>query len=200
VIRVVIFDFAGVVASDEADLWTYTYSAVVKKTDLSKNELSRMLSKHWPNMRLGKYSLDILWKEIKEKSKKPISIQELRKGLYDSLTIDQRVVNLIKGLKRKRIRVILLSNETKQGITNKIKKFHLRELFDQIYCSAYLGMAKPDPSLFFNVLKRNKLQPNEVVFIDDQRHIVEGAKKLGIPSILYKKFHQFKKQLYHYII
>lgn len=45
--------------------------------------------------------------------------------------------------------------------------------------------------------KRFNVKPNEVIYIDDQEDNLSDAKKLGIHTILYKDFKQFKKEFFN---
>jgi putative hydrolase of the HAD superfamily len=56
--------------------------------------------------------------------------------------------------------------------------------FDQFFGCQYLsheiGLCKPDPALFQYVLADLQLSPSTVLYLDDNREIVEAAKELGI--------------------
>ena len=47
-----------------------------------------------------------------------------------------------------------------------------------------MGLWKPDAEIYREVLRTNKLQPNEVIFFDDNLHNIESAKALGMQTIL----------------
>ena len=53
-------------------------------------------------------------------------------------------------------------------------------LFKNVYFSYRLHLKKPDPKIFKWVLKENKLDPAETLFIDDTLMHVEAARELGI--------------------
>jgi putative hydrolase of the HAD superfamily len=53
-------------------------------------------------------------------------------------------------------------------------------LFENIYFSYRLHLKKPDLAIFTWVLKENKLDPTETLFIDDTLMHVEAARELGI--------------------
>lgn len=58
-----------------------------------------------------------------------------------------------------------------------------RNLFDVIIESCCVGYAKPDPEIYTLCLENLRLKPNEVVFLDDLKDNIEGAKEMGIPAI-----------------
>ncbi len=47
-----------------------------------------------------------------------------------------------------------------------------------------MGMWKPDAEIYHEVLRANKLQPNEVIFFDDNLQNIESAKAIGMQTIL----------------
>jgi epoxide hydrolase-like predicted phosphatase len=66
-----------------------------------------------------------------------------------------------------------------------VKNFN--DYFDHVYYSCRVGMRKPDKEIFEMVLSKNKLQPNETVFIDDSEQHVKGAGECGINAFLLPK-------------
>ena len=88
---------------------------------------------------------------------------------------------------RMRYRVYLLSNTNKIHVPafldsvqreNKIADF--RQEFDGTYFSCEMGMRKPDPDIFEQVLKATYASPERTLFIDDSIQHVEGARKVGL--------------------
>ncbi|OCH95499.1 HAD-like protein [Obba rivulosa] len=60
---------------------------------------------------------------------------------------------------------------------------HLRALFDDFCDSSTLGMRKPEPEFYLVACKRNGIQPNEAVFLDDLGINLKAAQKLGMEVI-----------------
>jgi glucose-1-phosphatase len=66
-----------------------------------------------------------------------------------------------------------------------VKNFN--DYFDEVYYSCRAGMRKPDKEIFEMVLSKNKLNPEETVFIDDSVQHVKGAGQCGIKAYLLPK-------------
>ncbi len=88
----------------------------------------------------------------------------------------------------------LLSNTCETHITafendlyldHGVKNFN--DYFDEVYYSCRVGMRKPDKEIFEMVLSKNKLKPEETVFIDDSIQHVKGAGQCGINAYLLPK-------------
>lgn len=57
-------------------------------------------------------------------------------------------------------------------------------LFEKAYFSQMMGLRKPHPEIFEQVLSENHLAPHETLFIDDSPQHIEGAKKVGLNTLL----------------
>lgn len=103
---------------------------------------------------------------------------------------EERIIRL-KKLKEQ-YRIFLLSNTNQiheEAFTKKIQNENsiesLEELFEQVYFSHKIKLRKPNKDVFEFVLNQNDLKAEETLFIDDSPQHLEGAKKLGIKTILY---------------
>ena len=56
--------------------------------------------------------------------------------------------------------------------------------FDKVYYSHRVGMRKPDKEIFQLILDQNSLNPEKTLFIDDSPQHIEGAKKVGLHTLL----------------
>ena len=73
-----------------------------------------------------------------------------------------------------------MTNADKQGLNRKLKITGLGKYFQTIVCSHDLGHAKEE-QLFWKKLRVNcDLNFNRTLLIDDNLHVLETAKKIGI--------------------
>ena len=109
------------------------------------------------------------------------------------LEIPLKKLEFIHGLK-KDYNVFLLSNTNEIHIKrfeddlrkrNVLKKFY--ECFDKVYYSSRMGKRKPDENCFNQVLKENKLIPEQTLFIDDSIQHIKGAKVVGLKTFHLEK-------------
>lgn len=114
---------------------------------------------------------------------------------WNSLLLDMPIerVELLKTL-RSKYRLFLLSNTSSIHITqvNKILEAatgikNLDELFDKVYLSYEMGIMKPDPDIYLQVLKEQNIKAEETLFLDDNADNIKSAAKLGINTILVQK-------------
>ena len=101
------------------------------------------------------------------------------------LDLPEKRLALLLSLKSK-YKLFLLSNTNAihiKAISNQLGNTQWKDfcnLFDKMYLSHEIGVRKPSIEAFQFILKQQKLNPNEVLFIDDSPQHIEGAKKLGI--------------------
>ena len=104
------------------------------------------------------------------------------------LDIPPARIDLLKSLKSK-YRTFLLSNTNAIHVkcfNESLQKAYgmecLDELFEKVYYSHILRMRKPDAEIYQYVLKENKLNAGETLFIDDNIKNIEGARSIGIQT------------------
>ena len=54
------------------------------------------------------------------------------------------------------------------------------QCFDKVYYSYEMGMRKPDPAIFRELIKRHELHPQRTLFVDDKKENTDAAAALGI--------------------
>jgi glucose-1-phosphatase len=108
--------------------------------------------------------------------------------------IPQERIDLIKFL-RKNYRTAVLSNTNQihvekfdEILQQNTSEKSLFELFDLVFLSHEMGLAKPDVAIYETVLKKISISPDKVLFFDDLAANLEGAKKTGIQT--YQISHQ----------
>jgi epoxide hydrolase-like predicted phosphatase len=89
----------------------------------------------------------------------------------------------------------LISNVGTSWIDDKLLTKDEQALFDSLIYSYRVGMIKPDPEIYLLAAKQLGVEPSECVFVDDIAEYCRAAEKLGMQSIVYDSFLDFKKEL-----
>ena len=82
------------------------------------------------------------------------------------------------------------------------KLFEEKNIYDIFQFNIYsfkVGTNKPDLKIYKLLLRKLKLSPKEVLFIDDNPICITPAKKMGMKTILYKNNNQLKKELKRFL-
>lgn len=95
--------------------------------------------------------------------------------------------NVIATLREnKSLKMAMLNNESGPLNDYRIEKFGLTEYFDGFFCSAYLGMRKPEPRIFRAGAAMLHFRPEECAFVDDRDKNCAAAAQVGMHAIQYK--------------
>ena len=96
------------------------------------------------------------------------------------------MMETIDKLREKGHRCVLGSNtfEPHMTVVEKMEEKPLSHL-DHLYLSYKMGVAKPSPDFFLHILEKEKVSPEDTVFIDDRAYNTDVASSLGIKTLLY---------------
>jgi HAD superfamily hydrolase (TIGR01509 family) len=84
---------------------------------------------------------------------------------------------------RKKYKLALVSN-CAAGTDKVIRSLGLADFFDCITLSYQVGVRKPDKRLYIEALNCLRLDANECVFVADEISDLEGAREIGLKTIL----------------
>jgi putative hydrolase of the HAD superfamily len=93
---------------------------------------------------------------------------------------------------RRRCRTALLTNNVAGASWRASFPF---ELFDVVVDSSEVGVRKPDPVIFRELLRRLELAPDRVAFVDDLPRNVAAAAALGIRAVAFTDEPQCRAEL-----
>lgn len=195
-IKAIIFDVGGVCLEDNPMVFL---GKLEEKAGMSKKELYFLTwdTKEWrllyqKGLLTEKQLLEVLKK--KGMVKEDVLIYIMKNGRKEILRPMPEVLKFIEKLK-KRYKVYALSNVDRESVEYVKKKISIYNVFDDAVLSCEIGMAKPEQEIYKYVLKRFVLKPEECIFIDNRPKNVEGARKVGIKSILFESIEQIKRDL-----
>lgn len=98
---------------------------------------------------------------------------------------DENIVSKIKEINSS-IKVIIATNHV-TAIKEWIVKQPFYDSLDGLFISAELNCCKPALSFYDKVSQAMKIDPNEILFVDDSPKNIEGAKEYGMKTLLYNK-------------
>ena len=188
--KAVIFDFGNVIINIDFKRIYQTFAIYTSKSEayIEKQITDNQLFRRYES---GQFTDEEFREIIRQVLGFPLSDTEINKA-WNAVLLDIPAdrIELIKKIRQK-YPVYLLSNTNNihikasnyylwkaHGISN------LDQLFDKLFLSYEMGMWKPDTEIYYHMLKKIKLQPNETLFLDDNINNIESAKSIGIQTIL----------------
>lgn len=185
-IKSIIFDCFGVLTEDGWLAFLHKYS-----TDENSEQL-RYLN-HQADMGLIKY--ESFLEQICEitGAEKAEAHETITKTHHPNLPLFE----YIKELKKDGYILGVISNAGSE-LTDYLADQYV-DIFDVITLSYQVNAVKPQPKIYLAHLSKLGLKPEETVFIDDRDYNCEGARAVGMKSILYSDLEVLKRDLEQYL-
>jgi epoxide hydrolase-like predicted phosphatase len=100
-------------------------------------------------------------------------------------TANAELIDFARGL-RPRYRTGIVSNSFVGAREREQAAYGFEDLVDEVVYSHECGMNKPDPAIYALACERLRVEPAQMVFLDDFGPCVEGARQAGIHAVLYQ--------------
>ena len=172
--NVVLFDFFGVISSEIAPIWFRRYLDD-SAADKIKSDIVSLAD-------VGIITEEEMYQRISERI--GVAPDVIAKEWQELININGELVEYIKRVKEK-YPVYLLSNAIEPFLTRILKAHDLYPLFDKIFISSEMGIAKPGTEFFMHVINDLGIDPKNAVMIDDNPSNIEGARASGIDGIVF---------------
>lgn len=184
-IKNIVFDLGGVIV----DLEMERVCACFREIGMPR--MAELMDPCYPadvneRMESGKLSWEDACDEMRRLDNRPDVTNEQIRWVYEEFLarIDEEKLQTIEQLREQGYRTYVLSNTNPVAI--EIVRAHFRrhgremeQLFDGIFLSFELGILKPSPAIFEEVIRRTGIRPEESLFIDDGKRNADAAHALG---------------------
>jgi putative hydrolase of the HAD superfamily len=187
-IKAVIFDYFGVVATD-------SYWGDVKKLfNLNGNK------KDIDKLALKVNDGDISWYEFCKKIGNFIDIspEEVDKK-YHELKLNKELILYIHLLKQNGLKIGLLSNASSEFLHSILNETGMNNIFDSVVVSSDIGVSKPHPQIYSKMLDNLCIYAHESLFIDDMHANIAGAEAIGMQTVQFFDTKQTIKEISRYL-
>jgi putative hydrolase of the HAD superfamily len=183
--RAVIFDFGGVI-------WNMRWDRsreLEEAHGLSRGSIFTTLygSEVWRDVERGRGDRDA-WLEGAHKALEQLAgrpLPPLHAEWRASQEPIRATIELVRAL-RATHRTGILSNADATLRARLADMLRIVDLFDDIVCSAEVGLAKPEPEIYALACERLGLPAGACVFVDDHEPNVSAAKAAGLRAVLYR--------------
>jgi putative hydrolase of the HAD superfamily len=186
-LNTLIFDFGGVLGSDSDTI----FIDVLKKNKIQNETALKIWLDFWPNLKTGEISVDFIWEEVKKHTSADIKklVREYNKAIF----VDPKMLDFCRNLKKYKLGI--LANESYEWMNVKRKKGKLDEIFNVVYSSADIQVAKPEHEAFIKTLNALEAKPQETLFVDNLERNTKAAEELGMKTVLFENSDKLIKTL-----
>ncbi|MFA7377774.1 MAG: HAD family hydrolase [Patescibacteria group bacterium] len=171
-IRNIIFDWSGVIKDCvNSQLWVINKMfSEFGVSDISLEEFK----KKWrqPYMKFYNEFIPELTLEEEQIVYKKVISKSPKSSYYPG------IVNLIKDLKSKGVRMVVISSDFSENLKEEINNFNLNNIFIDVISDSH---DKTDDVI--NVINKYKFDKEDTIIIGDSNHEVEAGKKAGIKTL-----------------
>jgi putative hydrolase of the HAD superfamily len=194
-ITTVISDFGGVLTTP----LLHSFAAFQDHTGISWEALGRAMQRAaerdgaFPLFELEKGRmteaefLEMLAEGLEAELGERPELHGFRDIYFDALDPNERMVELMRDLKRRGYRMALLTNNVREWEPLWRSLLPVDEIFELIVDSAFVDMRKPEPGIYELTLDRlGGTPPQECLFVDDVEVNCEAARELGMTVVHFR--------------
>ena len=156
-----------------------TFANFWRTTQLEYTWLRSLMKRHKDFWKITEDSLD--------KSMKVFNIDKEMKyellDLYKVLSTYPEVKEVLKNLKKKNLKLAILSNGTPKLLKELVSSNSLNDVFDDLFSIEEVKIYKPHSKVYELPIKKYKLTANEITFLSANTWDVSGGGNYGYNSI-----------------
>ena len=187
-IKAIIFDAYGTLfdvnsaaemcKSKIGDKWE-NFSNYWRMTQLEYTFLRTLMGRYRDFWQITEDSLDKSMKVYKI----DISLKEELLKLYKKLSVFPEVKQTLISLKKKKLKLAILSNGTPALLNGLVRSNDLNDLFNDIFSIDEVKVYKPSTQVYEIPIKKYQIEKNEVAFLSANTWDVSGGGNFGYISI-----------------
>ena len=181
-IKALLFDFGRVISAPKPGSLFHLYE---KELGLAPDTINTIMfdSPFWQQALVGRLTMSEYWQAIGPQlnlmSEEKVRAFEQR--YFDDETINPVMPGLLEQFAEP-FRLAIVSNHP-PGLHEWLAAWKIEHFFEVVICSGDVGVAKPDPAVFFLALDRLDIGAPEAFFIDDTAEHVRAARRSACMAI-----------------
>ena len=160
------------------DKWE-SFANYWRTTQLEYTWLRSLMNRHKDFWKITEDSLDKSMKFFKIDN----SIRNDLLDLYKVLSPFSEVKETLKKLKKKDLKLAILSNGTPSLLKNLVKNNNLENIFDDIFSIEEVGIFKPDSKVYELPVNKYNIKKDEILFLSANTWDVSGGGNYGYNSV-----------------
>lgn len=167
-----------------------------KLFNLDAVEMNKRHALTFDTYEIGKISLDVYLDRIVFYEPRNFTREKFKEFMFDQSQPHPKMIELFLDLKHRfDFKIVVVSNEGRELMINRINRFNLKEFVDVFICSCFVQLRKPDEEIFRLAFDIAQANPKEVIYIDDRLMLVEIGRQLGMTALQHTTFENTQQQL-----
>ncbi len=115
--------------------------------------------------------------------------------LIQGYEINQPVRDIVNKVRASGYKTLICSNNFPARVNGLQERFGFLDDFDTAVFSFQVGATKPSEKIFQELVRQSGLEPEEIIFADDNPNNLVGAERVGITTFLYTGFDSYIRNL-----
>jgi HAD superfamily hydrolase (TIGR01509 family) len=180
----ILFDADGVVQTTD-EKWFYAMTALIGTDEEEQVErfLGDIMRAEMPSLAGQRHFVEPL-ADVLERWRVDMPAAEVLR-LWHHIDVDGAVLAAIQELRANGVRCALATNQHPERAAYMRENLGYDEVFDDLFYSCELGVAKPEPAYFAKAARRLGTEPGRTLLVDDNADNVAGAKEAGLVAELF---------------
>ncbi len=195
-IKAVVFDFGGVLASEG---FKEGLRAIARKNGLDPERFYSFAEEliYESGYVTGVSDEKHYWETVRQRTGVIGSDEELREEILKRFIVRTEMIHYVQKLRASGMVVAILSDQTNwlDEVENRNAFYNN---FDHVFNSFKTGKSKRDPSVFRDVCAALGLRPKETLFVDDNTENIDRALREGLQTLLFTGTDNFRREIMKY--
>ncbi len=173
----------------QSPMWSDEYS---RRTWLDPHSMKPFFAWIFQECTIGRADLREVIVPFLEEWKWEWSPEEYLKAWFEfENQPDIELIWEIQKLRKNGIKCYIATNQEKYRLEYLKKEMHFENLFDGIFCSAEMGLKKPEKKYYQVIIDTLGVDPSDIIYFDDALENIESVRSLGIDARLYTRREDF---------
>ena len=193
-IEAVVSDFGGVLTTPLIE----SFAAIQERSGISLEEIGHAMARVAESdganplyeLETGRLTesdfLARLGGALREETGRDVELSGFSDAYFAELHPNEELIAYFRELRRRGLRLALLTNNVREWEPLWRAKLPVDELFELVVDSAFVGMRKPDPEIYELTLERLGLPGEACLFLDDLDVNVEAARAFGMRAVHFR--------------
>lgn len=181
----ILFDADGVMQTVD-EQWWYAMTALIGEVadeDRIKGFLGDVMRAELPSL-AGRLPFLEPLREVLERWRVATPAEDVLR-MWQHIDVDPVMVDAVQELRAAGVRCALTTNQHPERAAYMRENLGYDEVFDVLFYSCDLGVAKPDPAYFATAVERLGTRPARTLLLDDNADNIAGAKEAGLVAELF---------------